>query len=1053
MVSKCGLQKVKLKLVVLLFILLGFLFESYSQDFDKFGNAPNHLGNNNSGFDENFSLPLYTIDYKGLKIPILLSYNGSGVRVFDEPTEVGLGWQISKGISITRNVNGLADESAPCDVEELPYANFFPSGTTWGGWLVNTEVDQYSLLNYNSNVTGDKGNFEKIKDYLLSNAYDLQPDEYTLILPGNRQFDFFFSKNGEVKFLNTPNIKFESHLLSTGIVKFEVVDSDGTKYSFVGGNSIRERRYGKKISSPFFSSFVINEIAFVTGDVIKFFYRTDVRVTTQCNRTIYHQGNYYSMGIGDKIIIEDRLVLDSIVTPQESVLFHYDIYSDDRYKHNSPTNFSAPEAYDKQHKLREVEVRERYGMETLKYQLFYSSYLDQRSKLDSIFYGNGIKMSLFVKFDYDLQIDTQYGNLFKQDCFGYYNSNTADHLFSNSYGHYQRDASRSFHPGKILSGILKKVTYGSGRGEIFDYKVKHDMFFEPLEEKDAYAGGVVLSKVSYINNPNGSIVYKDLISRGLHGVFYDFSDAGFNYKDSMYGIYSTSLNLKGGAIYKEDRFDEFMRRRGSFYRVNRTRMRGLNNESNGSVETHSITSKNRFDYNPKIQKEKYYREGTETPYKWVDYSYSFNANPDSLFFVEYDRTYYYELFNRGRFEPYYRGITTSPRQFYSSIDEKLSSRTITEVVGGREIKYVENYFYNRDGEPIRIETRNTDGKVHQKMYSYSSDFEYLYSNNMDDAVRGIGYLKEKGINRVLESIEVIDDLVVSGKVYGYSEGISLPTKEYRLCLSKPLPISLINGFMKSSTGGSHFLFDKNYVLEKEFAYDVKENLVAQRVNGKEVAFKWGYDLTRQFARIANSYDHNSSLIFNFDDPSILSRFQFRNAGVTSLSFLSKNLKGCSLSGGKASSFSTVISSTFFKPSTSYTIEIIGNIQQELGNAGVRLNYANKNIVHVFENQSSGRCYAKITISSGTSPSNLLLEVKNGLSGESPRGKLHILQIRIYPNNQVVESFASSMLYGKTCVINSNGWATFYEYDELGRVSIIRDAHGNIIESKEYNAAN
>jgi len=55
------------------------------------------------------SIPIYTIDSRGLQVPISLSYHAGGVRVEEEASWVGLGWSLNAGGAITRNIRGKDD--------------------------------------------------------------------------------------------------------------------------------------------------------------------------------------------------------------------------------------------------------------------------------------------------------------------------------------------------------------------------------------------------------------------------------------------------------------------------------------------------------------------------------------------------------------------------------------------------------------------------------------------------------------------------------------------------------------------------------------------------------------------------------------------------------------------------------------------------------------------------------------------------------------------------------------------------------------------------------
>ena len=47
-------------------------------------------------------IPLYTLEYKDLNLPLHLSYYASGIQLNQYPTMVGLGWNLNAGGCITR---------------------------------------------------------------------------------------------------------------------------------------------------------------------------------------------------------------------------------------------------------------------------------------------------------------------------------------------------------------------------------------------------------------------------------------------------------------------------------------------------------------------------------------------------------------------------------------------------------------------------------------------------------------------------------------------------------------------------------------------------------------------------------------------------------------------------------------------------------------------------------------------------------------------------------------------------------------------------------------
>lgn len=55
------------------------------------------------------SVPLYTLKVDNIEIPLALSYHTSGIKVADEATWVGLGWNFMPEGTITQEIRGRED--------------------------------------------------------------------------------------------------------------------------------------------------------------------------------------------------------------------------------------------------------------------------------------------------------------------------------------------------------------------------------------------------------------------------------------------------------------------------------------------------------------------------------------------------------------------------------------------------------------------------------------------------------------------------------------------------------------------------------------------------------------------------------------------------------------------------------------------------------------------------------------------------------------------------------------------------------------------------------
>ncbi|MBO9675422.1 MAG: hypothetical protein J7577_18380, partial [Sphingobacteriaceae bacterium] len=135
----------------------------------------------------NISIPLYEINIKGVSVPIKLDYHAGGIRVDQEATWVGLGWNLSYGGEISRKIRGIADE--------YQYLNGSPNSSNTVNYFMN-------LPNIGQTTSQDiQLRLEKVQNAKY-NKGDLMPDEfYYSVLGYSGRFMFSQPQN---KFLLFP---------------------------------------------------------------------------------------------------------------------------------------------------------------------------------------------------------------------------------------------------------------------------------------------------------------------------------------------------------------------------------------------------------------------------------------------------------------------------------------------------------------------------------------------------------------------------------------------------------------------------------------------------------------------------------------------------------------------------------------------------------------------------------------------------------------------------------------------------------------------------------
>jgi len=142
-----------------------------AQAFTQYGNVDVGLYNGTP----NIQVPIYVYKGRELDLPINLTYDASGIKVDQEATNVGLGWNLNVGGRISRIANGLPD-----DYIEAQH----PFKTMW-----HNEV-RAGILNYAQNHTSfdtkaDAINYLDFLKKVSDNEYDALPDYFSFNALGN----------------------------------------------------------------------------------------------------------------------------------------------------------------------------------------------------------------------------------------------------------------------------------------------------------------------------------------------------------------------------------------------------------------------------------------------------------------------------------------------------------------------------------------------------------------------------------------------------------------------------------------------------------------------------------------------------------------------------------------------------------------------------------------------------------------------------------------------------------------------------------------------------
>ena len=169
--------------------------------------------NHSSGL-ANINIPIYTIKYGPITLPVSISYDHSGRRHGERTGSIGLGWAFNTGAMISRTINGKPDEQM----------THMPLGDLTASTIMSNINNQYYSANQRAS------NFELMKDIYenTNNAFDSEYDIYTYFIPGHS--GKFIIYNGSPMLLdNKPVIITGNGSPNHG---FQITDDKGIKYTF-----------------------------------------------------------------------------------------------------------------------------------------------------------------------------------------------------------------------------------------------------------------------------------------------------------------------------------------------------------------------------------------------------------------------------------------------------------------------------------------------------------------------------------------------------------------------------------------------------------------------------------------------------------------------------------------------------------------------------------------------------------------------------------------------------------------------------------------------------
>lgn len=446
-------------------------------------------------------------------------------------------------------------------------------------------------------------------------------------------------------------------------------------------------------------------------------------------------------------------------------------------------------------------------------------------------------------------------------------------------------------------------------------------------------------------------------------------------------------------------------------------------------------------------------------------------------------------------------------------DHLISEEEINYTPDGI-IKSQKNIFYDSYGNIKETTTKTNSGIVRQKN-KYCYEYPGTANDDASKGIQLLNSLgiRSAVIESVIyrENENGDNSRIIGGALTTYKPQFPYPDRLYSLRITAPIT----PGSFTESTIGSNFVKDSRYVHEDVHynSYDERGNILqASSQNGVKESFKWGYNADEFLvARVQNASNTSFDFIPQSKEINIPSNsagntytysfqqysqgdinFQLYYSAAPGLSSVvkvtcqlnSQNFVHLCLSTTNECTTSGLSHTGVFTdvPPGQYTFTVF--VSENIQSPNCKLSFVHNDRVQSgspeffyqgFEQETSAAIaspYAGKKYYSGdytvsfTKPNSRHYKVnyhyldgsawKNITKDFSDNMVLTegsaIDEVRVYPSDAFMTTYTYDPLIGMTSETDPNGLSKFYEYDLLGRLTLIRDQDKNIIKKICYNYA-
>ena len=378
---------------------------------------------------------------------------------------------------------------------------------------------------------------------------------------------------------------------------------------------------------------------------------------------------------------------------------------------------------------------------------------------------------------------------------------------------------------------------------------------------------------------------------------------------------------------------------------------------------------------------------------------------------------------------------------YNYISEKirLDSTTTETFFNPNTISQTQAFAYlgNVNHYPYKSLTKNSQGNILTAFNWRASDFTVAPTSGLTGATAALRYMQDNHITDVpVESYTLEDGLVTGGSISEYflfndlDKAFLLPSQTFKLSIATP--ISDYSPLNRNITTNQLTLSkDTRYASEVRYTgYNDKGNPAIMKADGKQsISLIWGYGYNYPIAKVLGDSIYKCG--FTSFEPDAYGNWNYIDANTTP-SIALTGRRSFPLTAGNV---------------TWTTAPIPGMSEVEHSGTQIPGNF----IVSYWKTNGDVFVNGTSPVSSGATTNGWTYyeHLISNPTGVTVTGTANIDELRLYQVGTSMEGYTYEMLKGITSGSDNSGHVSFFEYDQLGRLILVKDEQGNIVKRHTY----